>query len=183
MKKMIADLKRGYMSATVMNLLQANNTVTTLEVKNALRSEYSDFSWKQSEVSDYMNEQHLAGELTYQDNGTYRIYSGEAKKSTPVKKVKGKAIAKIKMTSISKTKACELMMGNKGHFFTAEFTKKDGELRVINCQCIKDQDIKLGYIKVKEASKMRTDPDKAIRNINLQTLKFLKIGGVAYKVK
>ena len=181
---MIKTLKRGQMAATVMNLLAANNTITTLEVKIALRTMYPDWNWPQNEVSEFMNNMHLKGDLTYEDNGTYRIYSGEAKKKSNSKKdATGKKLKKVKMINISKSKACDLMMGNKGYFFTAEFVKKDGEVRIINCQCIKDQDLKLGYVKVKEASLMRTKPDAAIRQINLQTLKSLKIGGVAYKVK
>lgn len=185
MNNMIQTMKRGHMSAVVLSLLQANNTVTTLEVKNELRRLYPEYSWLQKEVSDFMNEQHLTGELTYEDNGTYRVYSGEeTKKATPAKKDnKGKVIPKLKAKRISKTKAFDLIMGNKGYFFTAEFVKQDGETRVINCQALKDQDPKLGYIKVREASLLRTvGKEKSIRNINIQTLKALKIGGVAYKV-
>lgn len=185
MNTMIKDLKRGHMSAVVMSLLQANNSITTLEIKNELRTNHPDFSWKQGDVSDYMNEMHLSGDLTYEDNGTYRVYSGEVVKKTSVKKhpKTGKSLPKVKVISISKTRAYDLMVGNKGYFFTAEFTKKDGKVRVINCQALKDQKSNLGYIQVKEASLMRTDPDKAVRNINMQTLKFLKIGGSAYKIK
>lgn len=183
MENMIKDMKNGWIAATVLELLQANNTITTLEVKTSLRTNYPDFSWTQPMVSDYMNEMHLKGDLTYEDNGTYRIYSGETKKVRASKKVNGKTLKKVKVKKISKTKALDLMMNNKGHFFTAEFTKKNGDLRVMNCQVTdKDQDTKLGYVTVKEAALMRTDPKNAHRKINLQTLKALKIGGVAYKV-
>ena len=184
MNNMIKDLKRGHMSAVVMSLLQANNTITTLEVKNELRTKHPDFSWKQSDVSNYMNAMHLSGDLTYEDNGTFRVYSGEVLKTTSIKKdAKGKKLSKVKAKSISRAKAYDLMTGNKGYFFTAEFVKKDGKTRVINCQAAKEQDSKLGYINVKEASLMRTDPKNAFRKINMQTLKSLKIGGVAYNVK
>ena len=185
MNTMIKDLKRGHMSAVVMSLLQANNTITTLEVKQELRTKHPDFSWKQTDVSNYMNAMHLSGDLTYEDNGTFRTYSGESLKKTSVKKdAKGKNLKKVAAKSISRAKAYDLMTGNKGYFFTAEFVKKDGKTRIINCQASKDQkDSKLGYINVKEASLMRTDPDNAYRKINMQTIKSLKIGGVAYKIK
>lgn len=182
--KIIKNVKRGHMSALLLTLLEANNTVTTLELKQELRTKFPEFSWVQNDISQFMIDLHLAGELTYEDNGTYRTYSGEAKKKATSKKdpKTGKNLKKIKATPISRTKAFDLMMGNKGYFFTAEFVKKDGETRVINCQCLKDQDPKLGYIKVKEASLMRTDPENCIRQINIQTLVSLKIGGVPYKV-
>ena len=184
MNKMIKTMKQGFISATVVSLLQSNNSITILEVKAALRSNYPEFNWPKQEVVDFMHNMHLAGELTYEDNGTFRTYHGEVEKKNVTKKdATGKKLGKIKAVGISKTKAFDLMTGNKGYFFTAEFIKKDGKTRVINCQCIKEQDFKLGYVKVKEASKMRTDPDKSIRQINMQTLKALKIGGVAYKVK
>ena len=168
----IKNVKRGHMSAILLTLLEANNTVTTLEVKNELRSKFPDFSWLQGDVSKFMNDMHLAGDLTYEDNGTYRTYSGEAKKKSYTKKnpKTGKNLKKVSATRISKSKAMDLMLGNKGYFFTAEFVKKDGEVRVMNCQCVKGQDPKLGYVKVREASLMRTDPDKSFRQINIQTI-------------
>jgi len=101
--------------------------------------------------------------------------------------------------TISKTKALELMKNNKGHFFTATFIKKEGDVRTMNCQYLKDQSTsELGYVKVKEAikakvaknaakkavaSKKRMPKEDAIRQINIQTLKELKIAGNSYKVK
>jgi len=182
--KIIKNVMRGHMGVAILGLLEANNSITTLEVKVELRRNHPEFSWLQKDISSFMNEMHLEGDLTYEDNGTFRVYHGEAKKKALAKKdpKTGKSMPKLKMQKISRTKAMDLMIGNKGYFFTAEFVKKDGEVRIINCQCLKDQDPKLGYVKVKEASLMRSDPDKAIRNINIQTLKSLKIGGVAYKV-
>jgi ribosome recycling factor len=49
---------------------------------------------------------------------------------------------------------------------------------------IKDQgDISLGYVKVKEAKKLKTTPNDAIRQINLQTLISIKIAGVLHKIR
>ena len=185
MNTMIKNLKRGYMSAMAIHLLQPMNQVTTLELKTALRNAYPELNWTQGEVSKFMNDMHLAGELTYEDNGTYRTYIGEAAKKASSKKdpKTGKVIPKVKMTNVSKTKAFDMIMGNNGRFLTAEFIDKKGNVRVMNCQVLREQDPKLGYIKVKEASLMKSDPENAIRQINIQTLKSLKIAGVAYKIK
>ena len=203
--KIIKNVMQGHMSLAILNLLEATNSVTTLEVKTELRKSHPEFSWLQKDVSAYMDRLQESGDLTYEDNGTFRVYHGIVAKAKKAKKaVKAvKTVAKVtkakvvsvkthskvvvktptvKAKRISKTKAMELMIGNKGHFFTAEFEKKNGDLRVMNCQALKKQTSKLGYITVKEASKMRKDPKKAVRNINLQTITGLRIGGVSYKV-
>ena len=202
--KIIKNVMQGHMATAMLELLSVNNTVTTLEVKTKLRGDHPEFSWLQKDVSSYMNNLAENDELSYTDNGTFRTYSlvlkkakkGSVKKKktvvaktvkpTPVKVV---APVKVKPTvtavrpkRISKTKALELILGNKGHFFTAEFAKKNGDLRVMNCQALKKQTSKLGYVTVKEASKMRKDPKNAVRNINLQTITGLRIAGVTYKV-
>jgi hypothetical protein len=56
-------------------LLKANNTVTTLEIKTELRRDYPYFHSPQSDVSAYMDQLAGDGIFTYTDNGTYRIYS------------------------------------------------------------------------------------------------------------
>lgn len=143
---------------------------------------------------------------------THRVYSevGSASNTTKPKKVKTVTLktapkktsvpkAAIKkavkqafaptvvatpVKTISKTKALELMENNKGHFFTATFIDKKNEERTMNCQYLKDQTYsKLGYVKVKEAIKAKMTANDAIRQINLQTLKSLKIAGNSYKVK
>ena len=124
----------------------------------------------------------------------------KATKTKTVTKALGKAKAiktvpvalpmpKTAESRISRKKALELMQNNKGRFFTATFIKKDkngkaGEERTINCQYIKDQgDISLGYVKVKEAKKLKTTPNDAIRQINLQTLISIKIAGELHKIR
>ena len=84
-------------------LAKANNTVTTLEIKNELRRDYPYFYWTQDVVSKYMDQ--LAGDnvFTYTDNGTYRIYSlaNGNKTAGPVTKSLAKSVKKAK----NKTKA------------------------------------------------------------------------------
>ncbi len=56
-------------------LAQANNKVTTLEVKQELRRDYPYYYWSQQVVSDYMAQFAGDGIFTYIDNGTFRTYS------------------------------------------------------------------------------------------------------------
>lgn len=209
------------------DLLQANNTVTTLEIKTKLMNDpLTDlYFWDQDMVHTIMADACLAG--TYkvvQDNGTYRTYAsavlpstlqkkgrGRPKKNTPSvtpssvatapKKGRGrpkKAVAtvaptptpqparaakKTGYTYINRTKALALMQNNRGHFFTADFIDKDGKPRTMNCQYLKDQTTSpLGYVKVKEQTLVRAG-QPAIRSVNLQTLKTLRIAKVNYKIR
>ncbi len=106
--------------------------------------------------------------------------------TTTVKKA-SKAVAKAVETptgTTSRAKAKQLMEANKGRFFTVTFVNKEGELRTMNAQYVKNQKpSELGYVLVKEASKMRAKDKDQIRNVNLQTLKTIKIGGQLLKVK
>lgn len=180
--------------ATADRLLKANNTVTTLEIKVELRKTDPEFYWSQVIVSKIMDDLAQAGTYVYTDNGSYRIYSSlmvqapsvaSGIATAPVTKT---AKPKVKATvvppaRISRKNALYLMQNSKGHFFTAVFTKQDGTERTINCQYLKDQaNADLGYVKVKETGKLKTG-DNPIRQINLQTLKALSIGGNHYKVR
>lgn len=172
-------------------LLVANNTVTTLELKLKLIKDEPLINWKQTMVSDIMKELYSENMFTFVDNGTFRVYSAPVKpKVVKAKPTPSVAITKsTKMTkptgkTISRKVALDLIQNNRGHFFTAVFTRKDGTDRVINAQYLKDQkDMSLGYVKVREASKLKTTPNDCTRNVNLQTLKQLKIAGATYNVK
>lgn len=220
-------------------LLVANNTVTTLELKLKLIKDEPLINWKQTMVSDIMKEFYNENKFTFVDNGTFRVYSAPGK-ITPVKitsvyvntvtgntsytisngkrgltkgsptalaagakaaatRAANKAKTNItpsvtitKSTQTSKTTgktisrkiALDLMKGNKGKIFSAVFTKKDGSDRVINAQYLKDQkDMSLGYVKVIDNNLRKKNPNDCTRNLNLQTLKQLKIAGATYKVK
>lgn len=174
-------------------LLVANNTVTTLELKLKLIKDEPLINWKQTMVSDIMKELYSENMFTYVDNGTFRVYSapvkpkvgkGKVKPTPPVAITKSTKMTKPTGKTISRKVALDLIQNNRGHFFTAVFTKKDGTDRVMNAQYLKDQkDMSLGYVKVREASKLKTTPNDCTRNLNLQTLKQLKIAGATYNVK
>ena len=192
-------------------LIAKNGVTSTLEVKEALREIYPTFLWKQntnskgvlgvSELMDSLASQRL---FNYNDNGTFREYFttkkvrvkaaakpvAKAPAKTPVKAKKAAPAAKIlaKTTGspsyISRAKALDLMQNNKGHFFTAIFTKSDGSNRTMNCQFLKGQlPSQLGYLKVNEASKLKSKAANPIRQINMQTLKTLIIGGKTYSIR
>lgn len=185
---------------TAKTLLKANNTVTTLEVKTQLRKDYPTYHWIQNTkgqvtgVSEIMNDFATKGKFTYKDNGTYRTYSFPKSKTST--KVASKTVTKSKGTksvsknpnhnvkTISRLKAHDLMSNNGGRFFTATFTKKDGTERIMSCTYLKDQTGSvLGYIKVKDTNLCKKTPGNCIRNVNLQTLTKLSIGGKTYNVR
>ena len=197
---------------TANRLLKAQNEVTTLEIKAEVIKTHPNYFWTQNFVSAVMDDAYKAGMYTYYDTSTggntHRVYSGTGVKirnvkqkqmktatvvATKTKKATKKAVTKtakktapiaVANRTISKTKALELMENNKGHFFTATFIDKKNKERTMNCQYLKDQTYsKLGYVKVREAIKAKMKPEDAIRQVNLQTLKALRIAGNSYKVK
>ena len=60
--------------ATAKEMLKANNSVTTLEIKVQLRRDYPYYYWDQATVSTYMLQFSGDGTFDYTDNGTYRTY-------------------------------------------------------------------------------------------------------------
>ena len=95
---------------------------------------------------------------------------------------KAKSIATIegmKKKIISRTDALNLMRNNKGKFFSAVFVTKKATLRTINGQY--QGTTELGYVIVAENGKRRKK-EQALRNINLQTLEMLSIGGKTFNV-
>ena len=90
---------------------------------------------------------------------------------------------KVKATRIGKHRAFELMKNSGGGFFTVVFTDKEGEKRKINGKYLENQTLDpLGYVKVKELSKLKTDPENAIRSVNLQIIEELKIKGQVFRI-
>lgn len=92
---------------TAKDLLKANNTVTTLEIKGQLRKDYPYYYWDQSTVSKYMNGFAGDGIFSYTDNGTYRTYSlvNVTKKAPVIKPTTKTVVYKAAKSLISKTSA------------------------------------------------------------------------------
>lgn len=167
----------------------ANNTVTTLEIKNFLRKKFPNKRCTQDFVSktmiDYANE----GRFTFNDNGTYRVYSSKLSGTvqagsaiTVSNSQTSKTNKNMNTKRISRTTAINLMRNSKGQFFTVEFQKQDGTLRTLNGQYMKDQKLNSSYVLVKESGKLKTGSNP-IRNVNPDTLKVLKIGGETYRIR
>jgi len=200
-KYMASQKKKDLVLEAAESLLKANNTVTTLEIKSRLLFDYEkEYYWDQQMISDIMDEL-AAGRWTYTTVGSgasaHRVYSAinspvpSSPKASTSKGRRSTTTATKTVKPASKTKymsrkdAQARMENNRGHFFTATFIDKEGAERVMNCQYLANQGAPvLGYIKVKEASKLRdkTQPNP-IRQVNLQTLKSLKIGGELYRIK
>lgn len=78
---------------TADNLLQANNTVTTLEIKKALHNDSGTnwMYWDQTIVHGIMDEALQQGKYkVVQDNGTYRTYASVTLPSTLQKRGRGR---------------------------------------------------------------------------------------------
>lgn len=58
----------------VNKLLERDNSVTTLDLKNEFRSNYKGLYIDQKIVSDYLNDTYNKYNLSFTDNGTYRTY-------------------------------------------------------------------------------------------------------------
>ena len=210
---------------TAKDLCKTSKNVSILDIKQNVVKTHPQYFWTQAYISAVMSDAYKAGIFTQSNikdikNIVYSLNSNTKIKNmstvTVAVKKTAKKVTKKSSTvvespkvvsndtktttkTISKTKALELMENNRGHFFTATFITKEGELRTMNCQYLKDQsNSKLGYVKVKEAIKAKVAKEAAkkakaakkkvakpdvIRNINMQTLKTLKIAGNSYKVK
>jgi hypothetical protein len=175
-----------------LEMCKPNNTITTLEVKQELRKQYPWVRWNQNDLHNWFED--FVNDGTFKivaDNGTYRTYADpkqKARKSAPVKanvtKVTKVAVTTPRGKTITRKQALSLMQNNRGHFFTATFIKKDKTERTLNGQYLKDQDdpATTGYVKVKESGKLKVG-ENPIRNINLDTLKQLRIQGKDFKIR
>jgi phage/plasmid primase-like uncharacterized protein len=176
-------------------LCVANNTVTTLEIKNELRRAYPKKNWSQSEISQVMSDFYVASKFTYSDTGTFRVYSlannqatnqsnaaFTAATTTPVVKVK-KVKVPTTTARISRNGALDLIKNSNGKFFTVTFIKKDGSRRVMNGQHTSDMSASaLGYINVKDITAVRRKEASTIKSVNLQTIESIKLNNVVHKV-
>ena len=149
-------------------LLKANNTVTTLEIKVALRKRYPIQNWVQSDISKVMDELAANNLYTYTYNGVYRVYS----------LVKNPKTVNVKSQRVSRTKVLELIQNNGGRFFGVTFTKKDGSTRDMKCKIEKHNTTPtpFGYLLVTDV--INDTP----KNLNLQTISELRMNKNVYKV-
>lgn len=162
-----------------MSLCEAQNRVTTLEIKVALRTKFPQYSWEQADISNVMQNLYLEGKFTYTDTGSFRIYEAVATRI----KTKPKGSKKLS-NALSKTDAYNMIVNSKGKFMVVTFITKKGSERVLLCQYSKDtKQTPLGYVTVKDVNAMRNKNIRPYKNVNLQTLKEIKTGGVTHKVR
>lgn len=179
------------------DLCVANNTVTTLEIKNELRKQFPNKNWRQNEISQVMIDANVIGKFDYIDNGTFRTYSlvgtqvnqtvnvGNMTTTPTVLPVKTPKAPKAPTTTsrISRTKALEIIQNSNGKFFTVTFIKKDGSRRIMNGQHTSNMSTSaLGYINVKDISAVRRKEVSTVKSVNLQTIESITLNNVVYKV-
>ena len=162
-------MKNQIIKDKVLELLKANNTITTLEVKIELRKRGSV---NQEVVSEVLKEMADNGELIFTDNGTYRIYS------LPLTKSVAKLLKVVVINTIEKIKinaAIELLKANTGKMLTIVFTKKDHSLKISNGQ-FRNKINQLGYYSFKEKGSdyKQFDPKK---------LKEIRVNKKVYEVE
>lgn len=185
-------------------LMHANNSVTTLEIKNQLRKDHPNNAWYQSDISEVMDYFYQQGVFDYNDNGTYRVYfdpvnpvgitgptgvtsvitTGSTQPGISFTVTVPKKVAKPKKNVvdggiIGKTKALDLITNSKGKIFSVVFTKKDGSDRKMTCRYKGLSP--LGYVIVTDMSVAKKG-EVDTREVNIQTLKQLKINNTLYKV-
>ena len=186
---------------TARMLIAATGQTTTLEVKKALRQSQPDESWKQKDISSAMELIEIENsDLTYHDNGTFRTYTTHANLSAQVqststpapqtqtkKSKKAKKLSKAPVTStapdkrVSRSMISNLISNSKGRFFTLEFTKKNGDTRVMNGQVRKSNLMNgLGYFNVTERLGKGQSQQ---RQVDPRTITRLTLSGVTYGVK
>jgi len=149
--------------------LTPNNTVTNLELKNKLRSKHPFRIIYQKDISEAMDYlQDTYNQLTYTSNGVFRIYSLKIDNTqSPI----------TTDNVITKDQAKDMIGNSQGKYFGVTFIKIDGNIRSMRCKAYKDTKIVNNkYLQLIDAKYNH------IKNINLDTLKELRINKNIYTV-
>ena len=101
-------------------------------------------------------------------------------------------VAKPKLTTIGKTKAADIILNSNGKFLTAVFATKENPTRKMTFRLSVTKHLSTNPAK-KTRKVASVAPigmvtvydmlEKGYRTVNLQTLSYLKAGGVEYKVR
>lgn len=188
-------------------LCNANNTFSTLELKNELRKKFPNEIWNQVDVSIAMVDLADSGKFNFTYNGNFRTYFAvpslqgtqvqnqtknsnltmvsklitKAQSSNNTANVPTKAVkvkAPIVTKRISRTKALEIIKNTNGKFFSVKFEKKNGDDRLMGVQYVKGtKPDPLGYVLLKDLKAKKS------KSVNLQTLSEIKTNNILYKVK
>lgn len=200
----ISQFKATALIACIFSCLGKKNTSNSAKVKEVLRKNFPNVYSTQAEVDSVVNmllkDKLLTGTLenfsdprgasgssfpqVFVEVVSLKGESAPTSSRSTVTKAAAKpvqSIESIKGNKISRSLAQKLMENNSGKFFSAKFVTKKNKMRTINAQLLKDSSVELGYIKVKEINKIKKG-ENAVRNINLQTLEELSIGGRTFQV-
>ncbi len=158
-----------------LDLIAENDMTTTLEVKEQLIATEPTYFWKQSFISATLAELADSGELSYKDNGTFRIYelpsNVNALANVLAKTPNATAIAvpsnsparyrKVPLSQrstvkVSLTDLSKIVQDNAGKFIGLVHTKRTtGQKNTMNCQVLKGL-TPLGQLQVKEQGQLKT---------------------------
>lgn len=151
-------------------LLDKNKTTTTLDVKKELRNIHPQDKWYQDDIHDIMEDLASRGQLSYTDQGTYRIYS-KVPVATPTNTQTSPSLKKL-----SRTQVVQAIRDSGFKFITVTFVKTDNSTRVMNCQVSKNDFMdNLGYIKAHTKD--------GLKRVNPKTIQTVKIKGEVLQVK
>ena len=177
----VKTLKKSVIIAVAFNLLKTSTGIKNDQVLKSVVRNFRDLNVSITEVnntlSDLVTEKVLDGDNT----DGYKSVDGKSTSAATIGTKLFNKPSEVKGNTISRTQAQHFMENNNGHFFTATFVTKKEKLRTLNGQYLKDSTAQLGYIKVRETGKMKKGED-GVRNVNLQTLEQLKIGGKTFNV-
>lgn len=150
-------------------LLDQKKTTTTLDVKKELRNIHPQDKWYQDDIHDIMEDLAKQGQLSYKDQGTYRIYS-RVPVATPTQSTT------TPLKKLSRTQIVQAIKDSGFKFITVTFVKTDNSTRVMNCQVSRNDFMdNLGYIKAHTKD--------GLKRVNPKTIQAVKIKGEVLLVK
>lgn len=175
-------------------LAKANNTVTTLEIKNELRRDYPYFFWTQDTVSAYMAQFAGDGIFDYVDNGSFRIYSlvsqkqaavtaGPVSKSLKTKRIPNAVTAKIAGTTPSQPIAIVAPAKKRGRPRKIGSTVQRAKVLAL----VEDpyfENVTIGGTLVTKADirAQKKSPKGYLTSAKLNKVQYIGIGGTNYQV-
>lgn len=146
------------------SFLKENGSVTTLDIKNQLISNYPDIQWSQNLVSATMDALHKNQLLRvhYTDNGNHRTYYAFKKANKRVK------------VPVTKTELQKIFMNPQGKFQTVSWIAKDGNKRTYILKSSREMYTN-GYVGVytSKGNFKSVDP-RTIQSINANGVNYVK---------
>jgi len=146
------DLKKEVLKVANL-LIKQNGSTTTLDIKNHLIIWQPKYYWKQNFISQTMQENESDYEV--KDNGTFRTYY----------------FSNVVKSTLSEL--ARLISLNRGKFMTIVHKKQNGDINMMNCQILHQND--LGAWQVKEQKQHKQFYPKDLLEV--------RVKGKIYKLK